>query len=113
MGRLSTHVLDTAYGLPAADVEVTLSRQAGGAWQSVKTVRTNADGRTDPPLLTGAELVPGVYRLEFAIGEHFRRRGMKLAEPLFVDRVILQVGIADADAHYHVPLLASPWSYST
>ena len=113
MGRLSTHVLDTAHGLPAADVEVTLSRQAGGAWQPVKTVRTNADGRTDAPLLTGAELVAGVYRLEFAIGEHFRRRGMKLAEPLFVDRVILQVGIADADAHYHVPLLASPWSYST
>ena len=113
MGRLSTHVLDTAHGLPAADVEVTLSRQADGAWQPVKTVRTNADGRTDAPLLTGAELVAGVYRLEFAIGEHFRRRGMKLAEPLFVDRVILQVGIADADAHYHVPLLASPWSYST
>ena len=113
MGRLSTHVLDTAVGLPAPDVEVTLSRLDGSAWRPVKTVRTNADGRTDAPLLAGDELLAGVYRLEFAIGEHFRRRGMKLAEPPFVDRVVLQVGIADAEAHYHVPLLASPWSYST
>ena len=113
MGRLSTHVLDTAHGLPAAGVEVTLSRQDGTAWQQLKRVQTNADGRTDEPLLTGDALQAGVYRLEFAIGDHFRRRGMKLAEPLFVDRVVLQVGIADAGAHYHVPLLASPWSYST
>ena len=113
MGRLSTHILDTAHGLPAAGVEVRLSRRDGADWRHVKTVQTNADGRTDAPLLAGAELVAGVYRLEFAIGDHFRRRGMKLAEPPFVDHVVLQVGIADAEAHYHVPLLASPWSYST
>ena len=113
MGRLSTHVLDTAHGMPASGVEVTLSRLEGASWQQLKRVRTNADGRTDEPLLAGADLATGVYRLEFAIGDHFRRRGMKLAEPLFVDHVVLQVGIADAAAHYHVPLLASPWSYST
>jgi 5-hydroxyisourate hydrolase len=113
MGRLSTHVLDTAHGLPASGVDVSLSRLDGTAWRELKRVRTNADGRTDEPLLAGDALVAGVYRLEFAIGEHFRRSGMKLAEPPFVDHVVLQVGIADASAHYHVPLLASPWSYST
>ena len=113
MGRLSTHVLDTAHGEPAAGVDVTLSRLDGATWQQLKRVRTNADGRTDEPLLSGDALAPGVYRLEFAMGEHFRRRGMKLGEPAFVDHVVLQVGIADAAAHYHVPLLASPWSYST
>ena len=90
MGRLSTHILDTAHGLPAAGVEVRLSRRDGPDWRHVKTVQTNADGRTDAPLLAGAELVAGVYRLEFAIGDHFRRRGMKLAEPPFVDHVVLQ-----------------------
>jgi 5-hydroxyisourate hydrolase len=113
MGRLSTHVLDTASGVPAAGVQVELSRLAGDRWELLKSVQTNADGRTDEPLLAGAALQAGVYRLEFAIGDHFRRRGTKLADPPFVDHVILQVGIADADAHYHVPLLASPWSYST
>ena len=113
MGRLATHVLDTANGLPAAGVVVELSRLDRGRWEVLKNVATNADGRTDEPLLTGSALQAGVYRLEFHIGDHFRRLGTKLVDPPFVDRVILQVGIADAQAHYHVPLLASPWSYST
>ena len=112
-GRLTTHVLDTARGRPAAGIPIELARVDGDRREVLRTLTTNADGRTDEPLLTGDALQAGVYRLEFAIGDHFRRRGMKLAEPLFVDRVVLQVGIADAGAHYHVPLLASPWSYST
>jgi 5-hydroxyisourate hydrolase len=113
MGRLSTHVLDTANGTPAAGVKIELSASDGTSWKSLKTVVTNADGRTDEPLLTGAALAPGVYRLEFFVGDYFRARGMRLPEPAFVDRVPLQFGIADRDGHYHVPLLASPWSYST
>lgn len=113
MGRLSTHVLDTAHGVPAAGVEVELSMRAGAGWRSLKTLRTNADGRTDEPLLSGAALQVGVYRLRFRIGEYFRNRGVKLPEPPFIDEVTLQFGVADADGHYHVPLLVSPWSYAT
>ena len=113
MSRLSTHVLDTANGVPAAGVRIELSVFANGAWQSVKTASTNAEGRTDQPLLEGSAFKTGVYRLEFFVGDYFRSRGMTLPEPAFVDRVPLQFGIAEADGHYHVPLLASPWSYST
>ena len=113
MSRLSTHVLDTANGVPAAGVRVELSVFEEGAWRSVKTVQTNAEGRTDQPLLEGGAFKTGVYRLEFFVGDYFRGRGMALPEPPFVDRVPLQFGIAEADGHYHVPLLASPWSYST
>ena len=113
MAGISTHVLDNLAGLPGAGMRIDFSVFEDGRWKRLKTLVTNADGRTDEPLLAGADLATGVYRLEFAIGDHFRRRGMKLAEPLFVDHVVLQVGIADAAAHYHVPLLASPWSYST
>ena len=113
MSRLSTHVLDTANGVPAAGVRIELSALANGNWQPVKTVQTNAKGRTDEPLLEGSAFKTGVYRLEFHIGDYFRRRGVTLPEPAFVDRVPLQFGISEAGGHYHVPLLASPWSYST
>jgi len=107
---LTTHVLDTASGCPAADLQVEL--WAVGDRKLLKTVRTNDDGRTDAPLLSGAEFIPGVYELVFCVGEYFAR-DRELPSPPFLDRVPLQFGIADASAHYHVPLLASPWSYST
>lgn len=113
MGRLTTHVLDTAHGTPAAGVRIELARLVDGAWQPVKATTTNADGRTDEPLLAGGAFATGVYRLEFCIGDYFRGRGVSLPEPAFVDRVPVQFGIADPDGHYHVPLLASPWSYAT
>ena len=113
MPRLSTHVLDTAAGVPAAGVRIDLSVRSEAGWQPLKTVVTNADGRTDEPLLSGAALVVGCYRLEFHVGDYFRRRGATLAEPAFIERVPIEFGIADAAGHYHVPLLVSPWSYST
>jgi 5-hydroxyisourate hydrolase len=114
MARLSTHVLDTAHGCPAKGVKIELHRlQADGAWALVKTVATNADGRTDEPLLTGDAYKPGMYMLTFHAGDYFRARGTKLAEPAFLDIVPIRFSIADPDGHYHVPLLVSPWAYST
>jgi 5-hydroxyisourate hydrolase len=113
MGRLSTHVLDTARGIPAAGVRIELSQRVAGSWRPLKSVQTNADGRTDEMLLTGDALVPGTYLLRFHMGDYFRRVGIALPQPAFIDQVPLEFGIADADGHYHVPLLASPWSYST
>ncbi|WP_029031254.1 hydroxyisourate hydrolase [Salinarimonas rosea] len=114
MPRLSTHVLDTANGGPAAGVALTLDRiePDGGRTRLVET-RTNADGRTDAPLLQGADYRVGTYELAFAIGEYFRARGAPLSEPAFLDVVPIRFAVAEPDGHYHVPLLASPWSYST
>jgi 5-hydroxyisourate hydrolase len=103
-GKLTTHILDTARGRPAAGVEIVVSRDG----VVLKTTRTNADGRTDEPLLEGAAFTCGTYELLFRIGDYFAGD-----EPRFLDAVPIRFGIADADAHYHVPLLASPWSYST
>ncbi|MCG6121319.1 MAG: hydroxyisourate hydrolase [Microvirga sp.] len=114
MGRLSTHVLDTAHGGPAEGVAVTLYRLGGdGARTMLVETRTNADGRTDAPLLTGEAYAPGRYEIVFAIGAYFRARGVALPDPAFLDEVPIRFGIADADGHYHVPLLASPWGYTT
>jgi 5-hydroxyisourate hydrolase len=114
MGRLTTHVLDTVNGRPADNVTIDLhALDAGGAWRHLKQVTTNADGRTDRPLLAGAELQIGTYMLTFAIGGYFKACGAVAADPPFLDLVPLRFSIADADGHYHVPLLASPWSYST
>ena len=113
MGRLSTHVLDTTIGRPAAGVKIELFRLTGNDWRQLKSVVTNADGRTEQPLLVGGELTTGTYRLEFHIIDYFRRVGAVLADPPFLDVVPVQVGIADLAAHYHVPLLCTPWSYST
>jgi 5-hydroxyisourate hydrolase len=103
-GFLTTHVLDTARGRPAAGVRIDLLRVADGA--VLRTVTTNADGRTDEPLLADGELRAGEYELVFAVGDYFGERE-------FLDRVPVRFSIADPEAHYHVPLLVSPWSYST
>ena len=113
MGRLSTHVLDTANGKPAEGMAIELSRLENGKWVRLKMVHTDADGRTGGPLLEGAGLLPGEYKLVFEVAAYFRARGAVLADPPFLDKVPLRFGIADAAGHYHVPLLCSPWSYST
>jgi 5-hydroxyisourate hydrolase len=114
MARLSTHVLDTMNGRPAAGVKIALYRLEDGEARSlVKEVVTNADGRTDTPLLTGNDYKTGQYELVFRIGDYFRGLGASLPQPAFLDVVPLRFGVAEADGHYHVPLLASPWSYST
>ena len=113
MGRLSTHVLDTVNGGPAAGIAITLDRLGpGGLRERVAEAVTNADGRTDAPLLSG-RLETGIYELSFAIGAYFGRLGIPLPEPAFLDVVPLRFGIAEPEGHYHVPLLASPSSYST
>ena len=114
-GRLTTHVLDTAHGCPASNITIELWRldAESGRRTLLKTLRTNADGRTDAPLLVDDELTTGVYELEFAVGEYFNTQAEVMATPPFLDRVPVRFGIADPDAHYHVPLLVSPWAYST
>ena len=114
MAGLTTHVLDTARGRPAAGMRVELSRldQSSGERQEIKAVRTNRDGRTDVPLLASDELASGIYELVFDVGEYFD--GVPdIPNPPFLDRVPIRFGVAEPSAHYHVPLLASPWSYST
>lgn len=113
MGRLTTHVLDTAQGKPGAGIRVTLHRNLGERYALVADAITNADGRCDTPLLEGAAFSPGRYRLVFTCGEYFAAQGLALPDPPFVDEVVLDFGVADAQAHYHVPLLVSPWSWST
>lgn len=114
MARLSTHVLDTADGRPAAGLTVELHKRASdGAWQHVKTVMTNADGRTDAPLLTGDAYAPGTYMLSFHVADYFRTRGKELPAEPFLDIVPIRFTLAEPDGHYHVPLLVSPWSYAT
>jgi 5-hydroxyisourate hydrolase len=113
MGRLTTHVLDTAHGRPADDVAIALFRIDGEARTPIGTFRTNADGRCEAPLLADAALLRGVYELDFAIGDYFAALGVATSTPRFLDRVTLRIGIDDATAHYHVPLLASPYAYST
>ncbi len=113
-GRLTTHVLDTAHGRPGAGMRVDLYTVDGeGALALIKTVHTNDDGRCDAPLLEGEAFETGAYELRFHAGDYFRATGESLPEPPFVGEVPIRFGIADAAAHYHVPLLVSPWSYST
>jgi 5-hydroxyisourate hydrolase len=110
-GRLTTHVLDTAQGRPAAGVAIDLRRV--GEHTPIHETCTNADGRTDEPLLEGAELVPGSYELRFAIGPYFAGQPVQADDPPFLDIVPVRITIVDAGAHVHVPLLVSPWAYST
>ena len=117
-GKLTTHVLDTAHGCPAAGLTIELWRMAPPPLGvQLKTVTANGDGRTDAPLLEGPDLAVGVYELRFAVGPYFTARAVDTAidlpNPLFLDWVPIRFGIADASAHYHVPLLCSPWAYST
>ena len=111
-GRLTTHVLDTATGKPAAGLAIDLFRLSGGARSHLKTVRTNDDGRCDAPLLAGSDFRTGEYELVFAAGDYLRGRGVELAEPAFLDVVPIRFGMAE-ERHYHVPLLISPYGYST
>ena len=113
MGRLTTHVLDAAHGCPGTDIEVKLYRVEGQALTLVGTAVTNSDGRCDAPLLEGEGYRTGVYQLHFAAGEYYRRKGLQLGSQAFLDEVVLRVGVDEAQAHYHVPLLLSPYSYST
>jgi 5-hydroxyisourate hydrolase len=113
-GKLTTHVLDTAHGCPAAGIAIELWQVSpSGDKTLLKSVHTNADGRTDVPLLAAEELQLGMYELVFAIGDYFDRLMESLPTPRFLDRIPIQFGVADPAVHYHVPLLVSPWSYST
>ncbi|MBS0558404.1 MAG: hydroxyisourate hydrolase [Proteobacteria bacterium] len=113
MGQLTTHVLDTHAGKPAGGMRIELFKLDGDARARIRSVATNADGRIDGPLLQGDALVVGGYELDFHTGDYFRSRGVVLPQPAFLDRITIRFGIADAAAHYHVPLLLTPWSYST
>lgn len=112
MGKLTTHVLDTAHGCPAAGLRVELYGWQQERWVPLRSVVLNTDGRADGPLLEGAQFETGRYRLTFAAGDYFAARGVDLPQPRFVDVVALEFGLAQ-DSHYHVPLLVSPWSWST
>lgn len=112
-GRLSTHVLDTHAGRPAVGMAIELYELAGDRYYQMTTTSTNADGRTDKPLIDGRPLPIGRYELRFAVGDHFRRRGIAAGDPPFLDIVPLRFSVAEPEGHYHVPLLCTPWSYST
>jgi 5-hydroxyisourate hydrolase len=112
-GRLTTHVLDTARGVPAPGMEIELWFLQEEDRKHLKTIRTDDDGRTGEPLLEAEELHPGVYELVFSVGAYFAGQPVEVPEPPFLDRVPVRFGVADAGAHYHVPLLVSPWAYST
>ncbi|MFV3074513.1 hydroxyisourate hydrolase [Niveispirillum fermenti] len=113
MARLSTHVLDTMAGRPAAGLRVQLFSLADGTPVLVGDTVTNPDGRTGAPLLSGTTIPTGPYELLFHAGTYFRSRGTLLADPPFLDLIPIRFAIADTDGHYHVPLLLGPWSYST
>lgn len=114
MGHLSTHVLDTASGRPAAGVAITLRRLAAdGTAETLAEAVTNADGRTDRPLLEGAALSAGTYELLFRVGAYFALAGGAGGAPPFLDLVPVRFGVSDPDGRYHVPLLITPWSYAT
>jgi 5-hydroxyisourate hydrolase len=113
MGKLTTHVLNLSDGIPAAAIRVELLKEGTGAPQILVDTRTNADGRCDAPLLSGDTLLPGRYRLRFHAADYFRGRGVDVGDVPFLDVVEIGFGIADARQSYHVPLLVSPWSYST
>ena len=113
MGRLSTHVLDTAKGKPAKGVKITLYRLMGQDRRKMTEVVTNADGRTDGPLLQGDALESGVYELVFCAGDYLRASGQAGEGVLFLDEIPIRFGVPDASQHYHVPLLISPFAYST
>jgi len=111
--KLSTHVLDIAQGCPAPHVQIELWSLAGGTRKLLKTVRTNGDGRTDQPLLAAEEMRAGHYELVFYVGDYFAEKDASRSQVRFLDRVPVQFRISDATISYHVPLLVSPWAYST
>ena len=112
-GRLTTHVLDTARGKPGAGIRIELFALGQGTPRLIASTSTNADGRTDAPLLLGDAMKSGRYEIVFHLGAYFRSAGVMASDPPFLDTVPVRFAIADLNAHYHVPLLASPWSYTT
>ncbi|WP_169570226.1 hydroxyisourate hydrolase [Sneathiella limimaris] len=113
MGKLTTHILDTSAGKPGKDVTIQLYFLNGDSWDLVKETVSNSDGRCDEPLLEGSALKAGQYELVFHAGSYFDAAGMDLPEPKFLDEIVLRFGVPDTSEHYHVPLLMSPYSYST
>lgn len=113
MGKLSTHVLDITQGKPGVGVAIALYAVDGGKRVLLRSTATNDDGRCDAPLLQGDEMRAGCYELVFAAGDYFAAQGVAMPQPRFVDRVTIAFGIADPDQNYHVPLVVSPWAYST
>lgn len=113
MGKLTTHILDTATGKPGKDVLIQLYILKDDSWELLKETTTNDDGRCDAPLLEGDALTVGQYELVFHAGSYFDAAGIDLPEPKFLDEIVLRFGVPDASEHYHVPLLMSPFSYST
>ncbi|MGM0536392.1 MAG: hydroxyisourate hydrolase [Pseudomonadota bacterium] len=113
MGYLTTHVLDTAQGRPGQGIRIEVFRLEGGARTRLKEVVTNDDGRCDAPLLEGDDFAAGEYELIFHAGDYLRARGVEAGEPRFLDVIPLRFGVADAGQHYHVPLLLSPYGYTT
>jgi 5-hydroxyisourate hydrolase len=113
MGRLTTHILDTSAGMPGRAMRVVLARLEGERWVQLADAVTNADGRCDTPLLEGVAFKPGTYELAFHAGDYFAARGVALPSPRFLNVIPIRFGISAADAHYHVPLLVSPYGYST
>lgn len=112
-GGLSTHVLDTARGKPAQGVKIMLYRVSGNSHKKIAEAVTNADGRTDAPMLSGAAFTAGTYELVFCAGDYLRASGQAGTGTLFLDEIPIRFGVPDAAAHYHVPLLISPFAYST
>jgi 5-hydroxyisourate hydrolase len=113
MGRLTTHVLDAAHGCPGGAIHVTLYRVNGAQLEKLADAVTNNDGRCEAPLLQGEDYRSGVYQLQFQAGDYFRGKGVKAGKQAFLDEVVLRFGIDAEQDHYHVPLLISPYSYST
>lgn len=111
--KLSTHVLDTAHGCPASGMKIELWSLEGEERTLVTTAKTNVDGRTESPLLSADEMVAGHYEIIFFVGDYFAAKSANLPKIRFLDKVPVRFGIADAGAGYHVPLLCSPWAYST
>jgi 5-hydroxyisourate hydrolase len=112
-GYLTTHVLDTARGQPAAGLKIMLYRVTGNSHKKIAEVTTNADGRADAPVLAGKAFTVGGYELVFCAGDYFRATGQARDEVLFLDQIPIRFGVTNAAAHYHVPLLLSPYGYST
>ncbi|CUH85031.1 hydroxyisourate hydrolase [Thalassovita mediterranea] len=112
-GYLTTHVLDTARGCPAEGIKIALYRVSGNSHKKIADTVTNADGRTDAPILPADAFKTGTYELIFFCGDYLRSTGQAGEDPLFLDQVPIRFGMADAEAHYHVPLLLSPYGYST
>ncbi|MCP4330311.1 MAG: hydroxyisourate hydrolase [Alphaproteobacteria bacterium] len=113
MGRLTTHVLDAARGVPGAGIAIDLYRMEDGERVHIAATETNGDGRCNGPLLEGEGFAAGVYELVFQTAAYFRNSDIELPDPPFLDAVVVRFGVSDTESHYHVPILVSPWSYTT